>query len=35
MAHSNSNLGTFAPGTDPLSEEIVSLIRHAAEVGRP
>jgi len=28
-------IGTFAPGTDPLSEEIVSLIRPAAPVGRP
>jgi glutathione peroxidase len=28
-------IGTFAPGTDPLSEEIVSLIRPAAEVVRP
>ena len=28
-------IGTFAPGTDPLSEEIVSLIRDAAPVGRP
>jgi len=28
-------IGTFAPGTDPLSEEIVSLIRPAAEVVQP
>lgn len=28
-------IGTFAPGTDPLSEEIVSLIRPAAPAVRP
>ena len=28
-------IGTFAPGTDPLSEEIVALIRPTAEVVQP